>query len=57
MLKSHIEQIPIPNVKYQEQIPIINIVDKIILSKNNTEKLIKELNSLCNHLYGIKETE
>lgn len=57
VLKSHIEQIPIPNVKYQEQIPIINIVDKIILSKNNTEKLIKELNSLCNHLYGIKETE
>lgn len=57
VLKSHIEQIPIPDVKYQEQIPIINIVDKIILSKNNTEKLIKELNLLCNNLYGIKETE
>ena len=57
VLKSHIEQIPIPDVKFEEQIPIINIVDKIILSKNNTEKLIKELNLLCNHLYGIKETE
>lgn len=57
VLKSHIEQIPIPDVTYEQQKPIINIVDKIILSKNNTEKLIKELNLLCNHLYGIKETE
>ena len=50
VLRSHLEQIPIPFVDYMIQKPIIDLVDNIIISKNS-EKLICELNKKIKSLY------
>ncbi|MDR2526781.1 MAG: N-6 DNA methylase [Rickettsiales bacterium] len=50
VLRSHIEQIPIPKVSLTEQERIINIVDKIIA---NDSKLVKYYNMLDEYIMSL----
>ena len=50
VLRSHLEQIPIPYVDKQLQKPIIDLVNKILSQKNNNN-LITELNLKIRDLY------
>lgn len=57
VLRSHIEQIPIPYVEKEKQKPIIDLVDKILSRKGNYDILSKKIDNNCCLLYGIKEDE
>ena len=53
VLRSHIEQIPIPNVGYKYQEPIISAVDKILNQNGNYEQLCNYIDEQCSILYGV----
>jgi adenine-specific DNA-methyltransferase len=61
-LKYKIEQLPIKNISEQQQMPFINLVDKIIDAKKqdpaaDTSALEKEIDQLVYQLYGLTEEE
>lgn len=59
VLKSHIEQIPIPVIDSEIQSQFIDIVNKLIKSNNNSEifKLYDELDIMISNLYGLTKDE
>lgn len=56
VLRSHLEQIPIPYVDYSHQKPVIDIVNKILSHKSESKELLMDLNEQCNILYGFDKT-
>lgn len=58
VLKSHIEQIPIPIVEKAIQKEIETLVDKILISDGETyEKLCEKLDKKISYLYGLSDEE
>lgn len=53
LLRSHIEQIPIPVVPMDVQVSVIRKVDRIMNSSENTSSLYKDLDSDIMELYGL----
>lgn len=53
LLRSHIEQIPIPVVPMDVQVSVIRKVDRIMNSSENTSGLYKDLDSDIMELYGL----
>ena len=54
VLRSHLEQLPIPYIDIEEQTPIIELVNKILKSKpEEYNKLSEEINILISRLYGF----
>ena len=53
LLRSHIEQIPIPVVPMDVQVSVIRRVDRIMNSSENTSGLYKDLDSDIMELYGL----
>jgi len=61
-IKQYVEQIPIPQIEIEEQQKFINIVDKILLlknenSKSDTEKYEKEIDKMVYKLYELTKDE
>jgi len=61
-LKYKIEQLPIKDISEQQQLPFINLVDKILAAKKqdsaaDTSGLEKEIDELVYQLYGLTEKE
>ncbi len=56
MLRSHIEQMPIPFVPMDVQIPIIKEVDRIMSSSENISELYKDLDNEVMKLFGLSKT-
>ena len=56
LLRSHIEQIPIPFVPMDVQIPIIKKVDHIMNSSENISVLYKDLDNEVMKLFGLSKT-
>ena len=61
-LKYKIEQLPIKDISEQQQLPFINLVDKILAAKKqdsaaDTSALEKEIDELVYQLYGLTEKE
>jgi len=59
---SYFDNIPIPKINYEQQIPIIKIVDRILFTKKsdttaNTSALESEIDRLVYELYGLTEEE
>lgn len=57
---NHMKSLPIKNISENEQRPLIEVVDKILIAQNNgrsSQLLEKELNSLVYKLYNINEDE
>src|ERR1035437_749416 len=59
---SYFDNIPIPKINYEQQIPIIKIVDQILFTKKsdtsaNTSALEAEIDLLVYELYGLTEEE
>ena len=59
MLKSYIEQLPIPIATEQEQKEIIELVNKIMISKDHaeTDKIYNDIDNLIFSLYSINEQQ
>ncbi len=59
ILKSYIEQFPIPKATEQEQKEIIELVNKIMVSKDQvaTNKLYKNIDNLIFNLYSLNEQQ
>ena len=58
VLKSHIEQIPIPKVEKAIQQEIEILVDSILTSNDETyEKLCEKLDEKISYLYGLSDEE
>ena len=53
LLRSHIEQVPIPIVSVEEQDNIINKVDRIMNSSENISGLYSELDDMVMGLYHL----
>lgn len=53
VLRSHIEQIPIPLVDFNRQKPIIDMVDKILSNDGDYKFLCSNINKQCNLLYNV----
>lgn len=53
LLRSHIEQIPIPVVPMDVQVSVIRKVDRIMNSSENTSSLYKDLDIDIMELYGL----
>ena len=56
LLRSHIEQMPIPFVPMDVQIPIIKEVDRIMNSSENISELYKDLDNEVMKLFGLSKT-
>ncbi|MDE0556243.1 MAG: hypothetical protein OXI24_18675 [Candidatus Poribacteria bacterium] len=55
-----VERIPVPHISMEEQVPIITVVDRILLSKSigiDTSTLELEIDSLIYELYGLTPEE
>lgn len=57
LLRSHIEQMPIPVVPLDVQMPIIKKVDRIMNSSENISGLYKDLDSDIIELFGLSGTQ
>ena len=55
VLRSHIEQIPIPFVGMDIQRPLINMVDKYIKTNSKSEKILEQIDLYCRILYNFDE--
>ena len=53
VLRSHIEQIPIPFVDSYIQSPLINMVDEYIKTNPKPEKILEQIDLYCRNLYGL----
>ena len=54
------KQLPIPDVSFEQQVPIIELVDKILAAKRKglekkVSRLEKKLNKKVSTLYGIED--
>lgn len=57
VLRSHIENLPIPNFSIDDQKKIILLVDDILQSNGNYNKLNDEINERIYDFYGLSENE
>ena len=55
VLRSHIEQIPIPFVGMDIQRPLINMVDKYLKTNSKSEKILEQIDLYCRKLYNFDE--
>lgn len=56
LLRSHIEQMPIPFVPMDVQIPIIKKVDRVMNSSENISELYEDLDNEVMELFGLSKT-
>lgn len=59
MLRSYIEQLPIPKISTNEQQPIIDLVNKIMTSQSQevTNKIYNEIDELVFNLYSLNSQQ
>jgi len=62
MFSIYVEKIPIPTISVKEQIPFVNLVNRILKIKEenpkaNTSILEHELDNLICRLYGLTDEE
>lgn len=57
VLRSHIEQIPIPKITQNEQSEIVKIVEKIIKNDKNNSKLYDDLDKKISTFYNLTKEE
>ncbi len=57
ILRSHLEQIPIPNANVELQEKIIRLTDSLIANDSSSDKIFEELDVIIAVLYGLTEDE
>lgn len=57
LLRSHLEQVPIPVVSKERQAPIIKMVDELLNSHENGESLYKKLDDEIMKLYQLSKEQ
>lgn len=57
VLRSHIEQIPIPFITEEEQQPVISLTEELIHSSPNTQELYDKLDLMIANLYHLSSQE
>ena len=57
VLRSHIEQIPIPSASIEEQCQVIALVDRLIYNNDETVNVYDELDDFIMALYNLNNSE